>query len=538
VKKYAVVYILIICFLLPCLYGEVQESDRDKLPFWSKGAGTTAQRFELAKRSTPELIAFLKPMPKGADLHNHVGGAIYSEYILDRAEKKGLLYDINARTFRGADRNNDNNSESTGLIAIAELKRNPQYYIEFLNVVSLRGYFPAIANGHDHFFSAFNHIGLGRGGTNEIIPEVYRRNRYQNVQYMELMARFVPRDVTARFAEAIKGYENKSRVEKYKRIKHLFNDKAIRSSIRQHLEQWDRGLMKELGVDIPITGNNGPLVVRYIVQTYRVEGGNDYFADAAAAMTAVKADPRLVALNIVAPEDLPTSRLLFDDQMETLDFLWHKLGKPNITLHAGELVLRESPMETMRNRIRKTILKGHARRIGHGVSIAWEDNVVELLNHMSREGIAVEICLSSNEAILDVKGKDHPFQLYRRAGVPLTLNTDDEGILRTNLTMEFVKAVQRYDLTYDDLLELIRNSLEYSFLPGESLYIHRDYNRLRPGFEDIRSGNWKPSKTAKALINNNPKLNRQVLLERELVKFAAALKNGFASNHNDVLPNK
>jgi adenosine deaminase len=524
VKKCAVVYVLIICFLFTGLYGEVQGPDRDKLPFWAKNAGTAAQRFELAKRSTPELIAFLKPMPKGADLHNHVGGAIYSEYILDRAEKKGLLYDIKARTFRQASRNSEDTVESTALISIAELIRNPQYYIEFLNAVSLRGYFPAIVNGHDHFFSAFNHIGLGRGGTNEIIPEVYRRNRHQNVQYMELMARFIPYDVTTRFAEAIEGYDGKSRIEKYKRIKHLFNDKNIRSSIRQHLDQWDRQLMKKLKVDSPITGNQGPLVIRYIVQTYRVDKGIDYFAEAAAAMAAINADKRLVALNIVAPEDLPASRLFFDDQMETLDFLWQKMGKPNITLHAGELVLRESPMEVMRNRIRKTVLKGHARRIGHGVSIAWEDNVVELLTHMSREGIAVEICLSSNEAILGVKGNDHPFQLYRRAGVPLTLNTDDEGILRTNLTMEFVKAVQRYDLSYDDLLELIRNSLEYSFLPGKSLYIERDYNRLHPGFEGIRSSNWKPSKTAESLMNKHPKLNRQVLLERELVKFAETLK--------------
>src|SRR5207249_4090896 len=46
---------------------------------------STARRFAAARRDEPSLIAFLRSMPKGADLHNHVGGALYSEEGLRQA---------------------------------------------------------------------------------------------------------------------------------------------------------------------------------------------------------------------------------------------------------------------------------------------------------------------------------------------------------------------------------------------------------------------------------------------------------------------
>ncbi len=183
----------------------------------------------------------------------------------------------------------------------------------------------------------------------------------------------------------------------------------------------------------------------------------------------------------------------------------------------------------MRNRISQSIETGHALRIGHGVAVAWEDNVGKILQKMRTEGILVEICFSSNESILGIKDNDHPFMLYRRAGVPLSINTDDEGLNRSNLTMEFIKAIQRYDLGYEEVKKLIRNSLEYSFLPGKSLFEERDYTRLRPGFEKIGHKEWKPKRKTKKLMKKNPKLNRQVLLERELVRFEEYLTNGFGS---------
>lgn len=64
----------------------------------------------------------------------------------------------------------------------------------------------------------------------------------------------------------------------------------------------------------------------------------------------------------------------------------------------------------------------------------------------------------------------HPFPLYRKFAVPVALSTDDEGIERIDLTNEYVSAVESYGLTYADLKQMVRNSLEYDFLPGASLW--------------------------------------------------------------------
>jgi adenosine deaminase len=89
---------------------------------------------------------------------------------------------------------------------------------------------------------------------------------------------------------------------------------------------------------------------------------------------------------------------------------------------------------------------------------------------MADKGVLVEINLTSNDIILGIAGKHHPFQTYRKFGVPVALSTDDAGIERIDLTHEYARAVESYDLGYADLKEIVRNSLEYSFLPGQSLW--------------------------------------------------------------------
>jgi adenosine deaminase len=64
---------------------------------------------------------------------------------------------------------------------------------------------------------------------------------------------------------------------------------------------------------------------------------------------------------------------------------------------------------------------------------------------------------------------------YRHPGVPISLNTDDEGVLGSDLSHEFLRAARDYNLSYGDLKELARNSLEYSFLPGRSLFRTREF---------------------------------------------------------------
>jgi len=99
---------------------------------------------------------------------------------------------------------------------------------------------------------------------------------------------------------------------------------------------------------------------------------------------------------------------------------------------------------------------------------------------MAKNHIAVEINLTSNAVILGITGRDHPVNLYRRRGVPIALSTDDQGVLRTDMTAQYVTAARDQGFTYAALKQSARNSLEYSFLPGTSLWLAHDYARPNP----------------------------------------------------------
>jgi len=94
---------------------------------------------------------------------------------------------------------------------------------------------------------------------------------------------------------------------------------------------------------------------------------------------------------------------------------------------------------------------------------------------MAARGVAVEICLTSNDVILGVKGANHPLRLYLQNHVPVVLATDDPGVSRGDLTTEFQRAAQEHGLGYADLKRLARNSIEYSFLEGPSLWTNAKY---------------------------------------------------------------
>ncbi|MFT6958765.1 MAG: adenosine deaminase, partial [Halieaceae bacterium] len=142
----------------------------------------------------------------------------------------------------------------------------------------------------------------------------------------------------------------------------------------------------------------------------------------------------------------------------------------HVTLHSGELALGLVPTAALLGNIDKAINIAGASRIGHGVSIVHERTSHDLLKQMAEEEILVEINLTSNAVILGVSGQNHPFDMYRKYGVPLALSTDDEGVARIDITHEFQRAAQTYDLSYGDIKELSRNALAYSYLSGENLY--------------------------------------------------------------------
>jgi adenosine deaminase len=142
------------------------------------------------------------------------------------------------------------------------------------------------------------------------------------------------------------------------------------------------------------------------------------------------------------------------------------------------------------------------------------------MKKMADKGILVEIALTSNDDVLGTREKNHPFPLYRKFAVPVALATDDEGIERIDLTNEYVRAVKDYGLTYADLKQIVRNSIEYSFLPGVSLWESGTFERKVADCLNDTPGN-QPSASCAAFLAGNEKAAEQWELERRFAAFEA-----------------
>ena len=485
------------------------------------------ENFEKIKKNTPQLIMFLKNMPKGADLHLHSLGASYSEFIYQDAIKNNDYYDLRTNMFL-TKQEYDNSDKDIKIVTIEEFKR--KYTDKMFDVYSMRGW-DGINKGAEHFFRTFPCALSSKRTENQMILEIIKRADNQNVKYLEIISECIPNNLGDLFRNSLKNNDfDLQNMEKYCKILDTLDTEENYLQVKNFLDEREN-FLKENGI-LDFT-------VKYIPFLCRVSSTLiDFFAEAYLMMLYCIKDLRIAGVNIVEPEDAIFSRENFENHLEIIRFIHRYLSnkymdshkKINLTLHAGELNLTRSPLEDMNDRICSTIFLTRnkheqkfpvAKRIGHGVSIPWEDNADDLLKFMNTNKIAVEICLSSNEIILGVKGNEHPFSLYKKYGVPIVICTDDEAVSRSNITNEYLKAVQNFNLTYDDLKTLSRNGLEYSFLEGEGLFIDNDYNNIREEFKNTNSlQEWKEKFIEhRELILKNEKLKKQIELEIDFLLF-------------------
>lgn len=485
-------------------------------------------KFQEIKNNTPELIMFLKAMPKGADLHNHSLGGTFSEFIYEDAIQKNSYYDLRKNIFLN-DEEYEISDKNQKIISIEDFNKN--YTDNMFNNFSMRGW-NKNSDGAKHFFNTFLSTLSSKRNENDMLVEIIKRNKMQNVKYLEVISEAVPEEIKSIFTLAIKnlGNFNINNMKEYCKTLDNLDTEENYFKVKKFLDEREDYFNKNGAENFSI---------KYIPFLCRVSATLDtFFAEAYCFMLYCIKDKRIAGINIVEPEDAILSRENFENHLEIIRFIYKYLSekyisshkKINLTLHAGELNLLRSPLEDMNDRICSTIFLTrnkneqkfpYAKRIGHGVSIPWEESTKELLNFMSINKIAVEICLSSNEIILGVNGKEHPFSLYKKYNVPMIICTDDEAVSRSNLTNEYFKAVKYFDLTYDELKNLSRNGLEFSFLEGESLFLESDYNCVRNEFKNVKSlEEWKERYIKyKDFILANEKLKKQIELEISFMIF-------------------
>jgi len=220
----------------------------------------------------------------------------------------------------------------------------------------------------------------------------------------------------------------------------------------------------------------------------------------------------------VMPEDAYLSVHDFSLHMHMLDFLHGLYPKVHITLHAGELTQNLVPPEDLFH-VRASVDQGHAERIGHGVDVMQEHDPEALLRRMAQQKILVEICLTSNDGILNVTGDHHPLPMYLKFGVPVTLATDDEGVSRGDIVQEYTRAAATYHFKYQELKKFARASIAYSFLPGEGIWKDPAAGTRAAVCAADKAGSGKPSASCATLLAASEKAQQEWALEKAFAEF-------------------
>ncbi|GAA1862858.1 adenosine deaminase [Microbacterium koreense] len=178
----------------------------------------------------------------------------------------------------------------------------------------------------------------------------------------------------------------------------------------------------------------------------------------------------VVGFDIAGPEKgYPASR-----HREAFDYLARHFFPT--TVHAGEAAGLDS--------IRGALLDGRALRLGHGVRLAEDLEVVssegeevfvrfgDLARWVRDREIPLELSPSSNLQTGAVERwgrtmEDHPFDLLYQLGFAVTVNCDNRTMSRTSLTRELHLLTEAFDYGLDDLEAFQLNAAAGAFLPIE-----------------------------------------------------------------------
>lgn len=476
----------------------------------------TARYFESIRKSPQQQLAFLLKLPKGGDLHNHLSGSVYAESYIQWAAENGLCVNNQTMTLLVPPTKSTCDPKSDQVPAGTALT-NYVLYRQMIDAWSMRNWQLSGQSGHDHFFDAFVKFGPATyGQTGRMIADAVSRAARGHVLYLELM--LTPDGLMSSQIGQKVGWDGNAE-STLNKLKSNGIAEAAAAGIKA-LQDAELQKNQLLRCGTPQADAGCSVTIRYISQVSRGSSLGAVFAQMVTGFTLAN-DPnsKVVGLNLVQGEDGLASMQNFSVHMEMLKALRPLYPNAHLTLHAGELSPGIVPPDGLTFHVRDSVMIAGAERIGHGVDIMHEDRPYELLHEMARRNVMVEICLSSNDLILGISGWQHPLAIYLQHGVPVALATDDEGVSRSEISREFLKAAQDQGLGYLQLKTMARNSLQFSFIAGASFW--SDAHKFVPVPEcadDIAITKLTTSRCRQYLANNE-KAKLQWQLEDEFRTF-------------------
>jgi adenosine deaminase len=473
----------------------------------------TARYLDSIRRQPSLLLAFLHDIPKGGDLHNHLDGAIYAEDLLDFAASDSFCVDRTTSQLLGAPC--DSCEKYTAKPSVRCAYGDHILYNQIIDAWSMRNWRPGDESGHDHFFATFDKFILAADNhVADAVATVINRAAREHVQYIEFM-HTADGNAAAQLGMKLGWESDFAKMREQLLAQGL---KQVTSATSKTLAEDEAHVRTELKCGTPDAEPGCNVTVRYLYQVLRGLPPEAVFAQILLGFELASTDPRFVGLNLVMPEDWYVPIHDFNQHMAMLDYLHGVYPKVHISLHAGELAMGLVKPEDLAFHIRASVERGHAERIGHGVDVMLEKDPLGLLKEMAARNVLVEMNLTSNDEILGVSGDDDPLTVYVKYGVPVAISTDDEGVSRSDMTHEYLRAVESYHLPYVELKRMTRQSLEHSFLPGQSLWAETK-TTFRPVAACAPDLAGKPSHACSEFLAANERAREQFRLETEFANF-------------------
>lgn len=145
-----------------------------------------------------------------------------------------------------------------------------------------------------------------------------------------------------------------------------------------------------------------------------------------------------------------------------------KIANIPVTIHAGEV----------NNRDIKDVIP-YTKRIGHGIKIADD---IELLNLVKNNNILLEVCPNSNIDTMNIDSyTNHPIRKLYDSGIKVCINTDNRTVSNISLTDEYICLVNLLGFTYNDLIEMNLNAIDYAFIS------EKEKEELRKKFQNKKA---------------------------------------------------
>ena len=166
------------------------------------------------------------------------------------------------------------------------------------------------------------------------------------------------------------------------------------------------------------------------------------------ARVAAEFGPPLVGFDLAGPEaawPAPPHAAAFNAAQD---------GGLALTAHAGEV--------GGATRVREVLDLG-VSRVAHGVTALEDPDLVQLLR---ARDVTLDLCPTSNvqsRAVADLAS--HPIAALHRAGVSVTLSTDDRTVTDTTLTEELFATAEAVGLNADELTAIALNGFRRAFAP-------------------------------------------------------------------------